>query len=145
MPTLHLYQMMDVEIENQRITLGSIAKPERITVNDPHLFATKSVATLTTWDVWASGTEEPITDFDFLWIESDTNVILELTTDKDADVGTVVSTIEISANKPLVMTSDASYALHTADFATGTIDVIDQLRIRNATAGTAKVRVFLAT
>jgi len=145
MPQLRLYQFFEVVVDGERRKGGSLTAPSRITVSDPMLDAVKSLATATTWDVWTTGSEEPITDFDFLWIESDQNVFLEITTDTGADVGTVVSTVEIKADVPFTLASDTSKANYTADFAAGSNDVIDQLRIRNESGSTAHVRVAMFT
>ena len=68
----------------------------------------------------------------------------ELTIDKGAEVGTVVSTVELKAKKALILNSDGAWANYTVDFAAGTLDVIDQIRIHNP-SGSANVRAVLVT
>ena len=143
MPELRVYTRFETEIDGQVYQGGSNVVPKRITLAGSRFDVTKSLATATTWDVWTTGAEEPLTDFDFLWVLSDQAVFIEYTTDTAADVGTVVSTQQVAANVPFILASDTSKANYTADFAAGTDDVIDQLRIRNESGSTAAIRVVM--
>lgn len=124
---------------------GDRMNPVAIEIDGVYADLRKSLATSTTWDAWASDAEEPVTDFDFLWIESDQDVLVELTCDQNNGVGREEMVIEVIADKPWYLCSDDSHALYTADFAAGTADVIDRIRVRNVSGSTANVRVFLAT
>ena len=146
MPILRVYKRFEVTVDGIRRDGGYPETPRRITIDGDVLDQTRSLATATTWDVWVTSAENPLTDFKFLWIESyEQDVIVEITTDKDADVGTVISTITVSAGDTFALGDNQSYAGHTADFAAGTLDVIDQIRIRNVSGSTANVRVFMVS
>jgi len=123
--------------------------PLHVALTGPVSDQRRSIAAAATWDAWTSGAEEPMTDFDFLWIISDlAGVQVELTVDKDGDNGLeVLAPLTLIANYPLVLADDASLANYTADFGGGTADVIDQIRIHNPTGASAaaNVRMLMAT
>jgi hypothetical protein len=143
--TLSLYAAAQFTVGAVNIAVGSRGGAYSITVDGQHQLLNRSLATSTTWDAWESGAETAITDFDFLWVLSDQNVLVEMTADKAADVGTVVFAQEAQANVPLMLTSDDCMANHTADFATGTADVIDRIRIRNVSGSTATIQFLIVT
>lgn len=146
MAVLDLYQYAEMEVNGVKLRLGSRANPEEITVDGYVKDSTKSLLTATTWDVWITGAEEPLTNFDFLWVESDKAVFLELVVDTDNSVGREDIAIQIQAGVPFCLASDDAMALHTVDFAgTETEDVIDAVRVRNVSGSTAIVRVVLVT
>ncbi len=146
MPVLKVWQRFEiVDLLGVKHVGGSSVTPQTVSVVGTIKDEVKVVGAAVTWDFWVTGTEEPLTDFDFLFIESDLDgVMVELTTDKGAEVGKVVSTVELKAGKPLMLNSDGSWANYTVDFAAGTLDVIDQIRIHNP-AGNANVRAVLVT
>lgn len=127
---------------------GSRSAPKEITVSTPGIDVTKLLTASSTWDVWGHTSEDAVSDFDLLVIVSDYGgVIVEFTTDKGGEVGTEVFTVELVANLPLVLGSDGSWANYTVDFAGGTLDVIDRIRVRNPTgaSSSANVRVGIFT
>ncbi len=73
--------------------------------------------------------------------------MVELITDQGADVGTVVSTVQVagtgttgSYGAGFSLASDTSYANYTTNFAAGTLDVIDKILVKNlSTTQAAKV------
>lgn len=131
--------------DGEVISGGSRTAPESITVDGNHKNISRSLANNTTIDVWITGADESVTDFDFAYFVSDQNVYLELTVDKGNDVGREEIAIELQAGIPFALTSDDAYALYTTDFAAGTADVIDQIRIRNVSGSTANVRAMIVT
>lgn len=145
--TLRFWRGFHVEVDGVARRGGDIAQPVSITIAGAVKDDVKVIGTTTTWDAWASGAEEPLSDFDFLWIESELDgVQVELTIDKGAEVGREVLTITLKKDVPLVLADDAGFANYTVDFAGGTLDVIDQIRIRNPDGtNTANVRLFMAT
>lgn len=145
MATLSVWQAYELTVDGEQIKGGSRTAPVTITVDGKRLEAYKSQSTATTWDVWTTGAEEPLTDFDFLFVESDQNVFLELTVDQNNGTGREEIAIEIQANRPFMLCSDDAKANYTTDFAAGSDDVIDMVRIRNESGSTAAVRVVLIT
>lgn len=145
MATLRVLSYFEALLGNELVHGGSRSEYREITVSQPHFNQTKLLAAETTWDAWEAGAEEPISDFDFLFIESDlSGVMVELTADKGGEIGTRVFTIGLIANIPLMLPSNLSYANYSADFGAGTLDLIDRIRVRNkSTTLTANVRVAL--
>ena len=145
---VQVFQYVEVTIKGRQIRMGSLQAAQVITLGDDAVLdRTNSIAHNTTWDVWVSSdTEnEPMTDFDFLGVESDQDIYLELTTDDNGTQGAEQYVIEIKANIPWFLESDAGDSDYTADFAAGTIDVIDRIRVRNESGSTALIRVLMLT
>lgn len=88
-------------------------------------------------------------DFTYLEIRSNvgdgTNgwVILELTTDVDGSIGTELATVPVMAGVPFVLASSVSYANYTANFAGGTLDKIQRIRVKNLNTADATVTINL--
>lgn len=145
---VQVFQYVEVTIKGRQIRMGSLQAAQVITLGtDAVLDRTNSLATGNTWDVWdASDTEvEPMADFDFLAVESDQDVFVELVADENATFGRVAATHEVSANVPWFLTSDTAKANYTVDFAAGTTDVIDRIRVHNESGSTALIRVLMLT
>lgn len=146
MATLTYYSGFSFPSGSKTIQGGNRSGGYSITVDGLHERLYKSLATATTWEAWeASDENTSVTNFDFLWMISDQNVFIELTCDKGGEVGTVVFACEVQANIPFVLSSDDAYALYTANFATGSEDLIDRLRVRNVSGSTALVEIHLVT
>src|SRR5688500_5163274 len=126
--------------------LSGAARPNPIEIEVTGTFTDHriSVAATTTKTIWTASSDE-LADFDFLWIESDQELYVELTVDVGGEVGDELLTKVIQANQPFVLISDDALANYTANFATGTEDVIDRLRIRNPGSTAANVRVVMIT
>lgn len=117
------------------------------TVSGPYIDLHKALADSTTWDAWTGGdSDSALSAFDFLWIESDLDVFLELTVDQNAGVGREEIAFTLLAGVPFILGSNVGKANYTADFAAGSDDVIDRIRIRNENGDdeTANIRVFMA-
>lgn len=145
MATLRVWQCYELDVDGERIVGGSRSAPVEITVDGKRKEYYRSLATSTTVTVWAgTDTNEPISNFDFMYVESDQNVILELTTDVGNEVGDEKYAIEVQANRPFTLCSDDAFAGYTS-ISSNTEDVIDTVKIRNASGSTANVRVILIT
>jgi hypothetical protein len=143
--TLRVYQAFEMVVGNVPVTGGSRSKPVEMTVAGLPLELPKSLGPELTWNAWL-GSDGPISDFDFLWIESDKDITIELMCDANDGVGTVVFAKEIKANEPWSILHDDAMANYTANFAAGTMDVIDRIRVRNrSVTDTAVIRLVLVT
>jgi hypothetical protein len=148
MPRLQIYH-------DRRLALdGRVLRPPNSSLDVPSFVIDvdgyfkgerKTLAATTTWDFWEAGAEEPLSDFDYFEVRASGLIYVELTIDKGAEVGTVVSAISIPANRTWYLTDDGALALHTADFATGSLDVIDRIRIRNPGSSAVIVDPFMVT
>lgn len=145
MATLRVWNAFEVVIDGRSIAGGSRSNPQEVSVGEPYIDTPKTVAFGTTWDAWGFTTEQPISTFDFLWIESSLDgVLVELTTDANNGVGDELFVVELKADKPFLLFTDTGRANYTADFAAGSADVIDRIRIHNPSADTdAVVRLCL--
>ena len=151
--TLRRWQRFEVTDDQGNTYVGGnapTAKPKTISLSsETFLDLRKSLSLSTVWDAWEAGAEEPLSDFDYLFCETDLDdTYIELTTDKGGENGTVVYTIPVNKDFPFELCADDSFANYTANWATGTTqkDLIDRIRIRNnSTATAANIRLFLAS
>ncbi len=144
--TLRIYDYWEVDTpQGEKVSGGSRSSPTEVSVDGLVSDESKSLATATTWDAWISGTEEGLTDFDFFWMKADQDVRVELVCDANNGVGREEFALLIEANTPFRIIYDDALALYTLDFAAGTADVIDTIRIRNESGETAVIRRVLIT
>lgn len=120
---------------------GSRSKPIELTVDGLIEHKVIQLATSTTITLWDSS--ESITNFDFLWFQADQDLYCEVTADRGAEVGTVVFGFIVESNTPFRLIYDDALANFTANFATGTADVIDRIRLRNVSGTTANIEYCL--
>lgn len=145
---LRILNYFETVINGRAIDGGSRSDYQEKTISDPYFDKTWSIPIDTTIDAWGfSGVDESLSDFDYCFIQSDkSGLYAEFTVDNNATYGTEVFALGIGTIIPLILPTNAAYANYTADFAAGTIDVIDKIRLRNPTpnaAGTALVRLVL--
>lgn len=142
MSTGLLYQYLRVIIGGRVWEFGQRNSPVSISLNGESRCEANVLSAGTTWDFWGFTSEEPVPSFGVLAIESDIDgVQVELTCDKGSDVGRKEFVVVLSAGVPFVLSSDDSIANHTSDFATGTLDVIDRIRIRNPSGASSSATV----
>lgn len=144
MAIVKLWMAFECEMDDGMIVRGgSLAEPVQLTIGgaSKHIqsFAVAAAGTSEIFD-----TADDISDFEFLWVVSDVDdVILELVTDSNAGVGRMFSTVELKANVPFVLASDDSCANLTYDIASGSLDVIDRLFVKNnQSTATANITVI---
>lgn len=128
----------------QAVSGASRPNPIEIEVTGTFTDHRISVAATTTKTIWTASSDE-LADFDFLWIESDQELYIELTCDVGNDNGDELNTKVIQANQPFLLIGDDALANYTANFSTATEDVFDRLRVRNPGSTAANVRVVMVT
>lgn len=143
MSLLRVWKAFELELPSRKVTGGSRSAPLELTVDGRNLDKDFSLATSTTLDIWTSS--EPVTNFDYVWILADQDLYVEWTCDRGGEVGTVVFGDIIESNTPWDRFYDDALAVYTANFATGTADVIDRIRLRNVSGSTATGRFVLIT
>lgn len=144
MPTLRQYTYWEAtDASGEDYRGGSRSCPVETTIDGYIEQKTVSLADDTTLDLWDSSGS--LTDFEFFWLKADQDVQIELTVDRGAEVGTVVVAIILPANKDFVLNEDGGLANYTADFATGSADVIDRLRVRNESGEVTTLEYALVT
>lgn len=143
MPILRIYDAWELDHDGTKSVGGSRSAPVEIEIDGQFIDRDFSLAASTTLDVWSSA--DAITDFDFLWFKADQDLRVELTVDRGNEVGDELLALLVEANTPFRLVYDDALALYTANFAAGTADVVDRVRIRNAGSSTANGRFFIAT
>lgn len=135
---LKITQHMEVTIRGITHSFGSLTVPVTKTLaSDLPYVQSFSVAQNTTADVFDATTD--LSAYDSFWVVSDQDAHLELVTDDGGEVGEESYTIKLLADVPQMIHSNVSYANYTVDFAGGTLDVIETIRVRNLGATTANV------
>lgn len=146
MAAINVYTFFETTIDGVRVTGGSLTTPTAVTaaseVKHDQTFSIANGGTQELFDV-----DDDIGDFDFLWILSDqSDVLLEIVVDDDADNGESYQVKELFAGLPFILGSDDALASDgTVSAFTGTADLIERITVKNSSGSTAKVRVFAAT
>lgn len=88
---------------------------------------------------------EATSDFDFLYIISDGDALMEIECDTGAEVGREIFVITLIANVPFILGSDDSRAnIISFDGFGGTLDVIDKI-VAKAGSAAITLRMIIAT
>jgi hypothetical protein len=153
MPTIHVYQYFVADIDESPVQGGSLSKARSITLGDGEISdQTFKVAPTTAVKVWDKTVNAAMGDFDFLWLETDLNVLVQFTTDAGTTDAYDVKELQGSgvANQmgpALVLGSDDTQVLDgSIDTFDGTADTVDEIWVYNEDAtDTARVRRVVAT
>lgn len=144
---LQVFQyVMLTDANGERHILGSMADPVNLSASFDGLVERKvySVATSTAQVIW-DATASAASSFRFLWIRANQDdVYVQLTTDLNNGVGDERYTIKLKKNLAFILGSDDSYANYTSNFGGGTVDNIDELRVKNTGSETATIEVVIA-
>lgn len=148
--TLSLYSFMSVKLDGRPIEAGSLQIPATLQIESVH-DQVVSVGTSTTVDIF--DVADDLADFDFLWVQTDFDLMLELVTDSNASIGRMPYTVGLKgsgvANQygpPFLLARDDSYANYTITFGGGTLDLIERITVRNLSATqAARCLVIAAT
>jgi hypothetical protein len=86
-----------------------------------------------------------LSTFEFMYIESDQDGMVEFITDDNASSGELYQPHEIKAGKPYMIDSDSALSgSGSAKLFNGAADVIEAVRYKNTTSTTANVRCVAA-
>lgn len=148
---VHHYSYMSVNVDGEHIELGSLTTPiTRTLTNDVVYRRVFKVGTETTQKIWDVD-DVDLSAFEYLWIATDFDLMLELITDDDGDNGQELYTLGLlgtgTAKKygiPFVLARDDSYANYTINFGGGTLDVIEELTVRNLSTDDTARCIILA-
>jgi hypothetical protein len=153
MASIQLYQYFVVDVDERHVSGGSLSRAKSITISDDEVFdQTFRVAPETAVKVWDKTENESLGNFDFLWMETDLDVLVQFTTDAGTTDAYDVKELKGSGTAgqmgpALVLGSDDTSLLDgTIDTFDGTADTIDEIWVYNADdTDTARVRVVVAT
>ena len=164
MATLSLTTHFTVTIDdddNHAVTGGSTTASDSITVNyyDDNRI---TVADSTLATLWSDSSN--VADFDFLWIEADAAVEIQLVVNENGVIGGSNLengfVVKLTAGVPFILSNDDSrnrgdmaggvdatnYAAEMDTWETNwAADTIDRIECYNGSGGAAKVRCFVAT
>ncbi len=151
--SIQLYQYFVLTIDGLPIMGGSLTQPKSIALADGEIAdQTFKVAPTTAVKVWDKTENEAMGNFDFLWLESDLDVLVQFVTDAgttDAyDVKELKGSDKAGEMGPaLVLGSDDTQLLDgSIDTFDGTADTIDEIWVYNEDdTDTARVRRVVAT
>ena len=153
MPSVHIYQYAVVDIDESPIQCGSLSRARSIALGDGEISdQTFKVGTTSAVKIWDKTENEALGNFDFLWLESDFDVLVQFTTDAGTTDAYDVKELKGSgtANEmgpALVLGSDDTLLLDgSIDTFDGTADTIDEIWVYNeSSTNTARVRRVVAT
>ncbi len=151
MATLSLTTHFTVDIpddDSHTITGGSTTATDSITIT--HYFDKRYSIATGTGNVTTIWSDSLLADFDFLWIEADQTVQIQLMCNEDA-TGETSFVVQLIAGVPFCLASDfsrnsgSSGASDAWELTDWNDDVIDRIECVNTSGSTANVRVFAAT
>lgn len=137
------------DANGERHLLGSMSDPVNLAASfsgnvERKVYSLASSGTATIW-IAVSTAAAVSSLFRFLWIRADKeDVMVQLTTDLEDDVGTERYTIKLKKDLAFILGSDDSYANYSLNFSGGTLDIIDEIRVKNLGSETASVEVVIA-
>lgn len=153
MASIQVYQFFCVNIDGSPVRGGSLSEARSITLADDELIdRTFKIAPETAVKLWDKTADAALGDFDFCWLETDLDVLIQLTTDAAGDDEYFVVELKGSdtageMGPALVLGSDLAHQFDgTVDAFDGTEDTIDEIFAYNEDdTETARVRIVVAT
>ena len=152
MATISVYQYFTVDVDERTVSGGSLSVARTVAITDNEVYdQTFKIAPGGIVKIWDKTENEALGNFDFLWIESDYDVMLQFTTDagtSDAyDMKELKGSGETGVMGPaLVLGSDDTQVLGVVDTFAGAADTIDEIWVKNESAtDTARLRIVVAT
>lgn len=141
MAEIRIIHRVEVDDGTRVYSLGDLT-PVSVSITGLPFCQGYSIATATTTKVF--DIDEDLASFKCLWILSTQDVFMELVVDDDNDVGEVSSAHKLRANVIHTVGHDDAKANYTVNFAAGSDDNIETVRIRNESGSTATVVVLAA-
>ena len=153
MGAIQVYQYFVGEIDGRPIQGGSLSKARSISLSDDEVIdRTFKVATETTAKVFDKTEDGELGDFNFLFMESDLDVLVQFTTDAGGDDEYFVFELKGSGTSgvmgpALILGSDLAHQFDgDVDVFDGTEDTVDEVWVYNEdTSDTARVHIVIAT
>lgn len=151
--SVQVYQYFVVDIDGQSHKGGSLTQPKSIALGDgeiaDQLF---KVGPETAVKIWDAVENAEIGSFDFIWVESDLDVLIQSTTGVGVTDAYDVKTLKGSGTAgvmgpALVLGSDVTQILDgSVDLFDGTADVLEEIWVKNEdSTETARIRLIVAT
>ncbi|GIW60063.1 MAG: hypothetical protein KatS3mg087_1129 [Patescibacteria group bacterium] len=122
-------------------TVGSATSKVKVSVTGSIEERIRSLAANAIWTPWDE-LSSTLADFQVLIIVADADVEIELSVDRDG-ANERVFIVRASANVPFILSSGKSRNGYVKNWAAGTEDNIDRIRIKNISTSTAIVRFMI--
>jgi len=153
MASIQITQFAVIDFDGRQVKMGSLSLARSVTIADDEVAdQTFKVAPTTAVKIWDKTENEALGNFDFLWLETDFDVLVQFTTDAgttDAyDVKELLGSGTAGEPGPaLILGSDDTQLLDgSVDAFDGTADTIDEIWAYNeSSTNTARVRMVVAT
>jgi len=153
MASIQSFQFFVVDVDERSVKGGSLSRAKSITIADNEVFdQTFKVAASGVVKVWDASENESLGGFDFLFLESDLDVLVQFTA--DPGVTDVYVTEELKGSGTAgemgvarIFNSDRMDKLDgTIDLLDGTASTIGEIWVKNqSSTDAARVRVVVAT
>ncbi len=153
MASIQLYQYFVLDVDERQIKGGSLSRAKSISLGDGEIIdRVFKIGTESAVKIWDKTADAALGDFNFLWLESDLDVLVQFTTDAGTTDAYNVKELKGSGTAgemgpALVLGSDDTQLLDgSIDTFDGTADTIDEIWVYNEDAtDTARVRLVVAT
>jgi hypothetical protein len=152
MATIQIYQYAVCNIDGRAVKMGSLSQARTVTIADDEITdQTFKIAAATAVKIFDAAENESLSNFDFLWIESDLDVLVQFTTSAGVSDAFDVKELKGSGTAgemgpALVLGSDDTLLGGTVDLFTGTANTVGEIWVRNESAtNVARVRLVVAT
>ncbi|MBU2249802.1 MAG: hypothetical protein KKD77_23850 [Gammaproteobacteria bacterium] len=153
MPSIQLFQFFVIDLDERQVKGGSLSQARSIALGDGEVSdQTYKIAPETAVKLFDAIENESLGSFDFCWIESDRDVLIQLTTGVGVTDAYDVKTLRGSgtAGQPgpaLVLGSNVTQLLDgTVDAFDGSADTVGEIWAYNeSSTETARVRLVIGT
>ncbi|MBU0846694.1 hypothetical protein KKH23_05840 [Patescibacteria group bacterium] len=154
MASIQLYQYFVVDVDERTVSGGSLSRARSITLGDDEVSdQTYKIAASGIVKVFDKSENEALGDFNFLWMESDRDVLVQFTTDAGGaneayDVKELAGSGTAGEMGPALVfgSDDTQLQDGTIDVLDGTADTIDEIWVKNqSSTEVARVRVVIGT
>lgn len=147
--TIQLTQYLSGLLDSGRVEIGSLSTPADVSLASGLRYDKEfTVGIETTKKLFDASVE--FATFELIAVQCDLDLMLEMVTDDGNEVGERAFTIGLRGSGVagkfgmlFFLPKQISYANYTVNFAAGTLDLIEVLRVRNlSTTDSAKVRIL---
>ena len=145
--TAKVYFRIDLDSGDEHIAIG---QGERTAISynlsgNEYSHQQYTIETITSQLIFDGPNGIPFIDFELLAIISDQDLEIELVVDDNSTVGKVVNNFSIKQNIPFILAGNAARAIAGGilgeNFADGTADTIDEIRLMNNQAKIGRAHV----
>jgi len=153
MPSIQIYQYFVTNIDGRPVQGGSLSEARNVTLGDGEVIDRAfKIGTETAVKVFDKTVDAALGDFNFLWMETDLDVLVQFTTDAAEDDEYFVVELKGSGTAGqmgpalILGTDDTQLQDGDVDLFDGTAGTIDEIFVKNqSSTEIARVRIVVAT